>query len=96
MDSGVAGGALRVVLYSPTYSCNPPTLFLILSEIHSLNGVEFCVNLSNFIVTALQIVFYFMSIYAPETLGIEEEFGDARWPIRYNKLHRMKMTQVPC
>ena len=32
MDSGVVGGALRVVLYSPTYSCNPPTLFLILSE----------------------------------------------------------------
>ena len=32
LDSGVAGGALRVVLYSPTYSCNPPTLFLILSE----------------------------------------------------------------
>lgn len=32
MDSGVAGGALRVVLYTPTFSCNPPTLFLILSE----------------------------------------------------------------
>lgn len=62
MDSGVAGGALRVVLYTPTFSCNPPTLFLIL-------------------ITALQIVFYFMSIYAPETLGIEEEFGDPRWPI---------------
>ena len=53
------GGALKVFLYSPTCSCNPPTLFIIL-------------------ITALQIVFYFMSIHAPETLGIEE---DTRWPI---------------
>ena len=38
------------------------------------------------LVTALQIMFYFMSIYAPETLGIEEEFGDRNWPIRYKDI----------
>ena len=27
-----AGSALRVVLYSPSYTCNPPALFLILSK----------------------------------------------------------------
>ena len=38
-----------------------------------------------------------MSIYAPETLGIEEEFGDARWPIRYHhctQLYRVWLVVV--
>ena len=42
-----AGGALRVVLYSPTYSCNPPTLFLILSE--SLKRAGNITNLSAYL-----------------------------------------------
>jgi hypothetical protein len=27
-QSKAAGGFLRVIAYSPTYSCNPPTIFL--------------------------------------------------------------------
>ena len=89
MESGVTGHALRVVLYSPTYSCNPPTLFLILSEFLILIKVAEIVTKKILIlpiVTALQIVFYFMSIYAPDTLGIKEEYGDWTWPIRYKNM----------
>ncbi len=29
LDSGVTGGVLRVIAYAPTYSCSPPTVFLL-------------------------------------------------------------------
>ncbi len=33
MNTSVMGKALRVIAYSPSYSCHPPTLFLLLSEL---------------------------------------------------------------
>ena len=56
----VMGGVMGVVALSPTYTCSPPTLFII--------GI-----------TALQVLFYLLSLFAPETMGILNPEDSSKW-----------------
>ena len=56
----VMGGVMGVVALSPTYTCSPPTLFII--------GIS-----------ALQVLFYLLSLFAPETMGILNPEESPKW-----------------
>lgn len=72
-NTKIAGGFLRVLLYSPTYSCVPPTIFILS-------------------ITLLQVMFYLLSLYSRESLGVVYNYADRQWltctPLIYNPTRR--------
>lgn len=51
---------MQVLAYSPTYTCSPPTLFIL-------------------IITCVQVLFYLLCYFLPDSMGISNQYGEPGW-----------------